>query len=169
MEFGAVHCIPKNPPCPTCHFQASCFAAQRELQSVLPRKAKPKVSRKRYFYYFVIQRGKSLLMRKREGKDIWHGLYDFHLVERNRPLKTEKLLEELTDVQFTIDEVEISHRYKHIPHAPNHLAKFVFIKTEKFQLPKDGNLKFYTFEKIYDLPKPVLITRFLSDYKNFYS
>jgi len=169
MEFGAVYCIPKNPPCPTCHFQATCFAAQRNLQSVLPRKAKQKVSRKRYFYYFVIQRGKSLLMRKRQGKDIWHGLYDFHLVERSRPVKTEKLLEELTDVQFSIDEAEISHQYKHILTHQIIFAKFVFIKTEKFKLVRDGNLNFYTFEKIYDLPKPVLITRFLSDYKNFYS
>jgi A/G-specific adenine glycosylase len=169
MEFGAVHCIPKNPPCPTCQFQDSCFAAQGDLQSVLPRKAKAKASRKRYFYYFVIQRGKSLLMRKREGKDIWHGLYDFHLVERKRPLKTEKILEALPNFRFTIDEVEISHPYKHILTHQIIFAKFIFIKTEKFQLSRDGNLKFYTFEKIYDLPKPVLITRFLSDYKNFYS
>ena len=169
MEFGAVYCVPKNPPCTTCHFQSACFAAQRDLQSVLPRKAKAKVSRKRYFYYFVIQRSKSLLMRKREEKDIWHGLYDFHVVERTRPVKSEKLLEEFKDVQFSIDEVEISHRYKHILTHQIIFAKFVLIRTEKFRLPKDGNLKFYTFEKIYDLPKPVLITRFLSDYKNFYS
>jgi len=169
MEFGAVYCVPKNPPCTTCHFQSACFAAQRDLQSELPRKVKPKVSRKRYFYYFVIQRSKSLLMRKREEKDIWHGLYDFHVVERTRPVKSEKLLEEFKDVQFSIDEVEISHRYKHILTHQIIFAKFVLIKTEKFRLPKDGNLKFYTFEKIYDLPKPVLITRFLSDYKNFYS
>jgi len=169
MEFGAVYCVPKNPPCTTCHFQSACYAAQRDLQSELPRKVKPKVSRKRYFYYFVIQRSKSLLMRKREEKDIWHGLYDFHVVERTRPVKSEKLLEEFKDVQFSIDEVEISHRYKHILTHQIIFAKFVLIKTEKFRLPKDGNLKFYTFEKIYDLPKPVLITRFLSDYKNFYS
>jgi A/G-specific adenine glycosylase len=75
----------------------------------------------------------------------------------------------MKDVQFSIDEVEISHRYKHILTHQIIFAKFVLIKTEKFQLPRDGNLKFYTFEKIYDLPKPVLITRFLSDYKNFYS
>jgi A/G-specific adenine glycosylase len=169
MEFGAVQCVPKNPQCLTCYFQNSCFAAQRDLQSEFPRKTKAKVSRKRYFYYFVIQRGKSLLMRKREGKDIWHGLYDFHLVERNRPVRTETLLQELTNIQFTVDDVEISHRYKHILTHQIILAKFVLIKAEKFQLPRDGNLKFYTFEKIYDLPKPVLITRFLSDYKNFYS
>ncbi len=25
MEFGAVHCVPKNPSCPTCHFQSHLF------------------------------------------------------------------------------------------------------------------------------------------------
>src|SRR5688500_5070797 len=97
MEFGALHCIPKSPLCLTCPFQSACVAAQRNLQSLLPRKAKSKPSRKRYFYYFVVQKGKSLLMKKRDQKDIWHGLYDFHLLERNRPIKIEKLLEEVAN------------------------------------------------------------------------
>jgi A/G-specific adenine glycosylase len=172
MEFGALHCVPKNPPCLTCLFQTTCFAVQQNLQSVLPRKAKSKPARKRYFYYLVVQKGKSLLMQKRQGKDIWHGLYDFRLVEKKRAIKIEKLLEELagnSESKFDIRELEISRSYKHILTHQIIVAKFVLIKTGKFQLPKDGTLKFYTFEKIYDLPKPVLITRFLSDYKNFYS
>ena len=111
-------------------------------------------------------------MQRRETKDIWHGLYDFPLMERPRLLKTDELLEEITNVlegRFTIDEVDFLKSYKHIlTHQVIH-AKFILIKTGKFSLPKDGNLKFYTFKKIYDLPKPVLIVRFLSDYKNFYS
>jgi A/G-specific adenine glycosylase len=172
MEFGALHCIPKNPPCATCHFQSTCFAAQQNVQSDLPRKALAKAARKRYFYYIVIQKGNSLLMQKREAKDIWYGLFDFFLIEKNKPLDAEKILEEVRNAsegQFTIEEIEISAGYKHIlTHQIIH-AKFVRIKTGKVHLPKDGNLKFYTFEKIYDLPKPVLIVRFLSDYKNFYS
>jgi A/G-specific adenine glycosylase len=172
MEFGALHCVPKNPPCVTCDFQSGCFASQRNLQSDLPRKSLAKASRKRYFYYVVIQKGKSLLMRKREGKDIWHGLYDFFLLEKSRPLKTDKLLDEVATAsggRLAVEEVEISKNYKHIlTHQVIH-AKFVLIKTGNFPLPKDGKLKFYTFEKIYDLPKPVLIIRFLTDYKNFYS
>src|SRR5688572_6460539 len=97
MEFGALHCLPKKPPCLTCDFQLTCFAAQHDLQTVFPRKAKAKASRKRYFYYVVIQKGRSLLMRKREAKDIWHGLYDFYLMERNRSIKAEKLLEEVVN------------------------------------------------------------------------
>ncbi len=78
-------------------------------------------------------------MKKREGKDIWHGLYDFHLVERNRPVKIEKLLEEIAQFKRSIydrSKLEISHRYKHILTHQIILAKFVFIKTGKFQLPE---------------------------------
>ena len=171
MEFGAMHCVPKNPACPACHFLPKCFAAQHNLQASLPRKAKFKAARKRYFYYVIIQKGKSLLMRKREEKDIWHGLFDFQLIEKKRPFNTEKLLLELrgTFPGLKIDEVEISGSYKHVLSHQVILARFVMIKTGKFRTPKDKNLKFYTFEKIYDLPKPVLISRFLSDHKNFYS
>jgi A/G-specific adenine glycosylase len=170
MEFGAMHCVPKNPACPTCHFLPKCFAAQHNLQAALPRKSKLKTARKRYFYYVIIQKGNSLLMRKRVEKDIWHGLYDFYLIEKKRPFNTEKLFLELgaTLTDLKIDEAEISGSYKHILTHQVILTKFVWIKTEKFPVPKDKNLKFYTFEKINDLPKPVLISRFLSDYKNFY-
>ena len=173
MEFGALHCVPKNPPCLTCTFQSACFAAQRNLQSLLPRKAKSKPSRKRYFYYFVVQRGKSLLMKKRDGKDIWHGLYDFHLVgKKTGRSRSRNYWKRLPPVQ-KVSLLSISWKFQAATNIFSHIKSFLqslcLIKSGKFKLPKEQNLKFYTFEKIYDLPKPVLITRFLSDYKNFYS
>jgi A/G-specific adenine glycosylase len=172
MEFGALHCVPKKPACPSCPFLSGCFAAQQNLQAVLPRKAKLKTSRKRYFYYIVIQRGRSLLMKPRIEKDIWNSLFDFPLLEKKKLLKHEELLLALLG-HFAIDlknaAVEISKHYKHIlTHQTIH-ARFIMIKTGKFPPPKDKKLKFYTFEKINDLPKPVLISKFLVDYKNFYS
>ena len=172
MEFGALHCLPKNPFCETCGFHPKCFAAQNKLQAVLPRKSKSKAARTRYFYYIVIRKGQSLLMRKRESKDIWHGLYDFLLIEKNKPVKTDRLLADTAQAlgaPVSVGHVEISDTYKHVlTHQIIH-AKFVLVNVGKFQPTRDRNLKFYTFGKINDLPKPVLITRFLSDYKNFYS
>jgi A/G-specific adenine glycosylase len=172
MEFGALHCVPKNPPCKTCVFQAACHAAIHGRQMDLPRKVKKKEARKRYFYYLVFRRGNTLLMQKRTENDIWHGLFDFHLIEKDKPVKIERILNELklsSDSKLSPAEVEISPNYKHIlTHQVIH-AKFLLITARKFNGIKDKNLKFYTFDKIYDLPKPVLITRFLSDYKNFYS
>lgn len=177
MEFGATHCVPKNPACEDCIFVTKCFAAQHNLQALLPRKAKLKTARKRYFYYLAMQKGKSLLMGRRDAKDIWQGLFDFVLIERSKPLKTETIMTEailehaveMFGQDFQVDTIEISPLYKHILTHQIILATFILIKARKFPVTKDKKLKFYTFDKIYDLPKPVLISRFLSDYKNFYS
>lgn len=172
MEFGALHCVPRNPLCSSCQFQSNCFAALNNLQMELPRKTKAAQARKRYFYYLVIQKGKTLLMQKRIGKDIWHGLYDFYLIEKTKPLSSTKLLDTITDhLNHSLQpaSIEISESYKHVLTHQHIHARFAIIKGQNFPAPKDKNLKFYTFDKIYDLPKPVLINRFLSDYKNFCS
>jgi A/G-specific adenine glycosylase len=172
MEFGALHCVPKNPFCSSCSFLQSCFAAKHNLQSALPRKIKLKSARRRYFYYIVFLKGKSLMMKRRADKDIWEGLYDFQLIEKLRSITPEKILSEFQQTYkkpVEIEEVEISRDYRHVLTHQVINAKFIIIKLRKSPPIKDKNLKFYTFEKIYDLPKPVLITRFLSDYKNFYS
>jgi A/G-specific adenine glycosylase len=172
MEFGAMHCLPRNPHCNTCHFEQNCFAAKHSLQLDFPRKNKAAKARKRYFTYLVIQKGKSLLMQKRETKDIWFGLYDFHLMEHQRPMSAANILNAISEQlgkSLQPLNVRISGSYKHILTHQHIQAKFVIIKVRNFVAPKDKNLKFYTFDKIYDLPKPVLINRFLSDYKNFCS
>jgi A/G-specific adenine glycosylase len=171
MEFGALQCIPKNPSCSLCDLQPNCFAALHNLQSEFPRKMRSRAARKRYFYYIVVERGRSLWMKKREDKDIWNGLFDFYLIEKSKPSRAQDILKSLSlpFAQSSIDSIEVSTDYKHVLTHQVIMATFIIIKIRKFHLPKDGNLKFYTFEKINDLPKPVLITRFLSDYKNFHS
>jgi A/G-specific adenine glycosylase len=172
MEFGALHCIPKNPDCLSCCFRNGCFAAKHDLQHLFPRKGKAKIARKRYFFYLVLQKGKSLLMKKREENDIWHGLYDFLLIEKNRPVKAEKILIEAASFfneQLVTKQIENSGSYKHVLSHQIIDATFLVIKLSKSAKSTNKNLKFYTFEKISDLPKPALISRFLSEYKNFYS
>jgi A/G-specific adenine glycosylase len=81
MEFGALQCTPKSPKCEDCILKSGCFAAQQQMQDSLPVKLKSTAVRDRYFYYFVIQKGKSYLMKKRTEKDIWQGLFDFFMME----------------------------------------------------------------------------------------
>ncbi|MBL0741835.1 A/G-specific adenine glycosylase [Chryseolinea lacunae] len=167
MEFGALFCTPKNPDCPACIFRTSCFAAQHGLQAQLPVKAKAKAARKRYFYYVVMQKGKSLLMKKREAKDIWHGLFDFYLIEKTKAVKTEKLLAELSASGVaTLDasEADTSTVYKHVLSHQIIFARFIVVAASASQaVAGEPGLKFYSLKKIADLPKPVLISRFLAD------
>jgi len=166
MEFGALHCTPQNPTCDMCMFKAECFAFKRNLQNSLPVKLRMKPSRKRYFYYFAIQRGKSFLMKKRDQKDIWHGLYDFYLVEKKRPVKVQTLMNEDALIRKTtrISEiVKISNSYKHVLSHQTIHATFVWMKADNAFRVRDGAVEFYSTKRINELPKSVLINRFLND------
>jgi A/G-specific adenine glycosylase len=166
MEFGALFCTPKNPSCETCIFQKSCFAFSRKLQEQLPVKLKQKTSRKRYFYYIVLEHKKSLLMRKREQKDIWLGLFDFHLIEKNRPIKPEKILLE-DDVKKIIEKgarITISKNYKHILTHQTIFSRFIIVKSNRKIIPVQENHSFYSLQQIAGLPKPVLVSRFLNEH-----
>ncbi|HMG92252.1 MAG TPA: A/G-specific adenine glycosylase [Chryseolinea sp.] len=167
MEFGALHCTPKNPRCEECIFESGCFAAQREMQDLLPVKLRSTAVRVRYFYYFVVKKGNSYLMKKRTEKDIWQGLFDFFMLEEPKPTKIEKLIERFNAInclQFQTGDFVISDNYKHIlSHQIIH-AKFIFLKAVSNNFLKEP-FAFYTAKKIEELPKPVLISRFLSDFQ----
>ncbi len=167
MEFGALYCTPKNPPCDSCVFLKNCFAAQNKLQHLLPAKHKLKKPRKRYFYYLVVRKGDLLLMRQRKDKDIWHGLYDFYLVERTRPEGLKKVLKDLnsaTSSTFQEEYAEFSATYKHVLTHQIIFSKFIVVnEAARFGL-SDRSLTFYSAKKIAALPKPVLISRFLTNY-----
>ncbi len=164
MEFGALHCLPKNPQCATCVFSKSCEANKRNLQFLLPVKSKKLKVRARYFYYFIISKDNKTLLRKREGRDIWQGLYDFYLIEASRKQKSEKLMaQDKFLAKATI--VRESETFKHILSHQKLLVKFVELElsmTKKFeQQAKQLGLKFFTPKEIARLPKPILIANHL--------
>ncbi len=88
MEFGALYCKPVSPDCPNCIFLQTCVAAKTNRQTVLPVKNKKTIVKKRYFYYLLFEFEQKLLMHLRGEGDIWQGLYDFVLIEKNQQLLT---------------------------------------------------------------------------------
>jgi A/G-specific adenine glycosylase len=164
MEFGALHCLPQNPKCDECIFSKKCQANVRNLQSLLPIKSKKLKVRTRYFNYFVIHSAGKTLMRQRNGKDIWKGLYDFYLIETSTDKKPKSLIQK--------DEFLIKSRLigesKILTHILSHQKlKVRFIELEKSaskraeQAAKKLGLKSFTRKEISKLPKPILIDRFL--------
>lgn len=82
MEFGALHCVPKNPDCANCIFNTSCLALQKKKVSQLPVKLKKLKVTKRYFNYLIYSDDdNNTIIQKRTDKGIWHNLYEFPLVE----------------------------------------------------------------------------------------
>ena len=166
MEFGALHCTPKNPKCDSCIFIKTCVAYQQDQQSFLPVKAKKQAARKRYFTYIIIESRGRLLMRKRQHGDIWNGLYDFFLIEKPRLLNPEKLLLEHNELK-TNTPSSVSEVYKHVLSHQHLMTRFVWIKFSDDQFlkkfMKENDLAFYAKKQVANLPKPILVTRFLHE------
>lgn len=82
MEFGALFCVPANPPCLVCPMRDLCTAFAEGTVPLRPVKAKAAAKRERYLTYLALRDVEDdFLVHRREGKDIWHGLYEFFCLE----------------------------------------------------------------------------------------
>lgn len=81
MDFGATHCLPRQPKCSRCPFSTDCAALASDRVADLPVKSKSLVRKDRFFLYLVFKSGDSTYIRRREGKDIWQNLWEFPLIE----------------------------------------------------------------------------------------
>lgn len=164
MEFGAVHCKPQNPLCPTCPFASRCVAFNQERINELPVKLKKQKVKNRYFNYlvFISEEGETLL-EQRKGKGIWEGLYEFPLVETNTETSLENLLREEGFQEYAqqhnqtpslYNEASIVHKLSH-----QHIhTRFWIVNCS--QLPQQG----VALEKMGKYPVPRLIDRFIESY-----
>lgn len=96
MDFGSTYCRPSGPDCAGCIFSAECEAYRTGRVDLLPVRPAPPEVKRRFFYYldltFVRNGEPCTLMHCRRGKDIWKGLYEFPLIESDRPLAENELL-----------------------------------------------------------------------------
>jgi len=162
MDFGSMVCTPK-PDCEQCPLNTSCLSFLNGLQEQIPFKSPSKKQRHRYFTYLIFKNHDTLAMKQRSTSDIWANLYDFYLLESD-------CLDEMHTIEDpALDEIEVknvqqSTDYKHVlSHQIIH-ARFILIETA--HLVKIPNLTYYSEEEILNLPKPVLIDNFLTDYFN---
>jgi len=168
MEFGALHCTPKNPNCLLCPLQAQCLAFAH--QTVMQRPVKlPKVKvTTRYFNYLVIKAKDSLYLHKRSNNDIWKNLYDFPCIESEKPLSVEEIIdtEQFRDLfrgaSYCI--IKTSPVYTHKLTHRTIYAQFIEIKLEKKLLQIETNDLFLAREmELGSFPIPRLIDLYLNN------
>ena len=82
MDFGAMQCTPQNPGCLTCPLQASCNAFRTGRVTLLPVKKAPVAVQERRFSYIYVRCNGYTAIRRRGPGDIWQGLYEPVVVER---------------------------------------------------------------------------------------
>lgn len=171
MEFGAIQCTPVKPDCLFCPLQSQCYAFQHGMVQELPVKSKAKAARTRYFHYLVLRHEDTLYMRKRGPKDIWEGLYDFALHEaETAELPAQQVVDavELLGGRFAANQVEEPVRsLRHVLSHQKVEARFHLVQLAEPLPPPalaKAGLVAYRAAAIEELPKPVLITNYLSKY-----
>jgi A/G-specific adenine glycosylase len=163
MEFGALQCKPRNPLCESCPLSSGCLALQKNKIKELPVKLKKTKVKKRYFNYLVVysEENKTLLQ-QRTGKGIWNGLYEFPLIETEKPVSEgafpseEKINEILGEQKLSLE----LHNMKPVVHKLSHqhiYTHFWWVKAES--VGEEG----IPVKNVKDYPVPVLIANFLEE------
>ena len=154
MEFGALICTPKKPKCDECPFVLECNSHKNNTVLLRPVKLKKAKVRSRYFIYTVFYNKleQVVFLKKRESKDIWQNLYDFHL-------------EEIQEKKLFLERVESLEKEKHIVKLQHKLTHQVINAVFFIEPTKESSnlkkLELVHVEKIDTYPIPTLIKNYL--------
>ena len=168
MEFGALHCTPKNPNCLHCPLQAQCLAFEHQTVMQRPVKLQKLKVTTRHFKYLVIKINGQIYLHKRSSNDIWRNLYDFPCIESEKPMTVEEVIgsEKFTQLignkSFIIEKTSpvFTHKLTH----RTIVAQFIEIKLEEELLQIETKDLILTREKdLEHYPIPRLIDLYLNN------
>ncbi len=150
MEIGALVCKPKNPNCNECPLSSKCLSFKNNSALKFPVKEKKLKVKERTIDYLVVSDKEKVVIKKREGKDIWQGLYDFPILDKQLSEK-----EKMLDVSI-----------KHILTHQKITANFWLADLKGYHAPK--NTHTVSLNNLEDYPMPTLIIKYfkLSNYFN---
>ena len=77
MDLGATVCTPKNPKCLECPWQENCFARINQQIENIPVLKKLEKKNKTAQVFLITNSKNEIFIRKREGKGLLSGLYEF--------------------------------------------------------------------------------------------
>lgn len=146
MDFGAVQCSPKLPDCPHCPLQDRCVAFLSGNVYHFPTKAKRTRVKPRYFNYFHIHAQGMHLLKRREAKDIWQNLYEYPLIETERPIGLKEVQQTDTYQRWMsgIGEICVLRTIEMPKHILSHqviYARFCELEVSKFSKAMETYLK----------------------------
>lgn len=131
MNFGAIQCTPAKPNCTDCYLSPHCIALKQDKVFTLPKRTKKTKQRNRYFVYFIVNDGKSLYLRQRKKKDIWQGLYEYPMIEKDEAFKIDLKSDLETFFKFKFlnsDQMALSKIFKQKLSHQTIFSKFLTIE-----------------------------------------
>ncbi|MDR3704945.1 MAG: A/G-specific adenine glycosylase [Paludibacteraceae bacterium] len=144
MEFGALQCVPMSPACGQCVLNNFCVAYLTDSITDFPKKEQKLKQRERFFNYLFIRENNYTYLNKRTGKDVWHNLYEFPLIETGKAVRWEELvqMEQFKALFGNQQAVEITGNVYQVKHVLSHQI----IHTSFYQISvgaASANLKGY--------------------------
>jgi A/G-specific adenine glycosylase len=167
MEFGAMLCKPKNPSCGICPVKTGCYAFINNATTILPVKLNKVKVRERFFNYFLVSEGHTIMMNKRDEKDIWANMYDLPLIETSSMIPTGELFA-LPKVKAyfgdNIKILEILPVKKHVLTHQRLYVRFITIQNQPVEFKEQW--LFTSIENLKKLPMPKIIFIFIKNIFN---
>ncbi len=159
MEFGALQCTPKKPNCENCPLRLNCFALKNDIVFELPKKEKKIKQRNRHFNYVVILDEDHIYLKERKDKDIWIGLYDFPLVETEKPVNSFNIIQK----EFKYSKLKLIKKSAEYKHILSHQKIYATFWLSEAGSPSGIDEKYskIALAELKDIPVPKLIDNYL--------
>ncbi len=142
MEFGAIHCKPRQPLCETCPFQKNCYAYRHDVIETLPVKKNKTAVKPRRLDYLVCIETNYIWIKKRTHRDIWQGLYDFPEADETFRKDVLHAFQPIWSCEHQLSHQKLSISFWKIKKLPENL------KSEAQKVPLSRFFEFAT-------PKPI--------------
>ena len=145
-------------------FLLAALPTLTSVQKSLPVKTGKTKVRDRHFNYMVFKKDVAFLLKERTTKDVWGGLYDFHLIEGE--YAEEQVLNKCTQ-EFGLKNPiieEISDPFLHVLSHQKIHARFYLLEVSQedvIRITQKTALNTFSVEEVLNLPKPKLIVNYL--------
>ncbi|HYK56144.1 MAG TPA: A/G-specific adenine glycosylase [Flavisolibacter sp.] len=163
MDFGAVICKPV-PQCSSCFFNQYCKAYLAGKQQLLPIKEKKTRIKQRWLNYIVVRSKNEVAVRQRTGKDIWQQLFEFVLIETDKPFTQKQLLKQF-EKQFGITSYTLISGFEPTLQKLSHQSicfNFIVLKTAKKE--KIGDFTWKPLSHLDQLAFPKTLKEFIEQH-----
>jgi A/G-specific adenine glycosylase len=165
MEFGAIHCTVNQPNCKECPLADRCIAHEKNMVTDLPVPKKTVKKRALYFNYIVPLSNTNTLLRRRSGKTIWEGLYEFPLLETNGRIEEHSLVK--SDLYRSITGnathrlVDVSEEFRHVLSHRTIFARFYLVNMSHIPDLAGSDFLSIDIKELHKFAVPRLIEKYL--------
>jgi A/G-specific adenine glycosylase len=172
MELGALICTPKNPKCPDCPLQKTCFAFNSNAISDYPFKTKLSKAPEYHVSIAVIAKGNRFYIQKRPSKGHLGGLWEFPGGKAETGETPEKALirecrEELdADIQIEKQIATVKHAYSHF--KINMSVFLCRLNGSKIAQPEGHEYRWITVDEIDEYPFPGANHKFFPQLRKYF-